>query len=240
MEFMPHNAPLVILTFLGACFGLGVLGLVVLYGSLSGKRELVKYACGLALTGVSLYGCLLVAFSLASTEKVLAAGEWKYFCEVDCHLAYAVTSVSAAKTLGAGEHAVSAQGTFYIVTLKTWFDEDTISRRRPRAAPLSPNLRWASVIDEQGRRFPTSLEGTKALEIPAGRNVPLTQWLRPGESYETTLVFDLPGDAHNPRLLLTDPLPLNWLLIGHENSFLHKKVYFRLAAQETSSGVLRP
>jgi hypothetical protein len=51
---------------------------------------------------------------------------------------------------------------------------------------------------------------------------------RPGESYQTTLVFDLPEGVQNPRLLLTDPWPVNRLLIGHENSFFHKKVYFRL------------
>ena len=65
--------------------------------------------------------------------------------------------------------------------------------------------------------------------------VPLDQPLRPGESYEATLVFELPADAQNPRLWLTDPEIVNWVLIGHENSFFHKKVYFGL---ETVNAVL--
>jgi len=165
--------------------------------------------------------------SLASKEKDLRAGEWKYFCEVDCHLAYTVTGVTTAKTLGGGDNLATAQGTFYVVRLKTWFDPGTISRNRGNGI-LHPNLRVARIVDEAGRWYPTSLEGQKALEAPAFQLVPLDQTLRPGESYETTLVFDLPNDVKIPKLLLTDPFPVNWVLIGHENSFFHKKVFFEV------------
>ena len=86
------------------------------------------------------------------------------------------------------------------------------------------------VVDDQGRWIPASLEGMKALDVPAAKMVPLDQSLRPGDSYETTLVFDLPHDVRNPKLWLTDPELVNWMLIGHENSFFHKKVYFALEA----------
>jgi len=181
------------------------------------------------------YGLLLVAFSLGSEERVLGAGEWKYFCEADCHLAYTVADMRAAKTLGSGEKQATAGGSFYIVTLRTWFDPRTISAKRGNGI-LFPNLRMARVVGEQGRWFPQSLEGLKTLDAPAAKMIPLDQPLRPGDSYETMLVFDLPGDVKNPRLWLTDPLPLNWLLIGHENSFLHKKVYFRLEPKEQVAG----
>jgi hypothetical protein len=81
------------------------------------------------------------------------------------------------------------------------------------------------VVDEAGRQYATSLAGQKAL---VAHNVPLTHELRPGESYDSVLVFDLPADARNPRLLLADWDPVTMLLIGHENSFLHKKIYFQL------------
>lgn len=62
----------------------------------------------------------------------------------------------------------------------------------------------------------------------AAHNVALTHELRPGESCDSVLVFDLPADARNPRLLLADWYPVTMLLIGHESSFLHKKTYFQL------------
>jgi hypothetical protein len=54
--------------------------------------------------------------------------------------------------------------------------------------------------------------------------------LRPGESYFNNLVFDVPADVHNPRLLITDQDPVTRLLIGHESSPLHKKIWFDLGS----------
>jgi hypothetical protein len=52
--------------------------------------------------------------------------------------------------------------------------------------------------------------------------------LRPGESYSTTLVFDLPADIKNPTLLIHEGEFLTHFVIGHENSFLHKKTRFQI------------
>src|SRR5207245_6028544 len=94
MEFMPEVAPLVILTFLGTCFGLGARGLVIVYGLARGKPTLAKYAGIVALGGAAVYAGLLLSASINSTEKVLRAGEQKYFCEVDCHVAYSVVDLT--------------------------------------------------------------------------------------------------------------------------------------------------
>jgi hypothetical protein len=235
MEFVPNHAPFVVLAFLMTGF-VGLVGTVLLVGALLTRRWewARKIAVGLiALT--CLYGATVLAASLASSEKVLRTGEQKYFCEVDCHLAYSVTNVQTAKTLGSGEKQVTAEGMFYVVTLRTYFDEKTISANRGNGL-LYPNLRLVRMVDEQERWIPASLAGTRVLDAPAARMVPLDQPLRPGESYETMLVFDLPSDAKNPRLWLTDPELVNWLLIGHENSFFHKKVYFGLEAAQAAVG----
>jgi hypothetical protein len=234
MAFVPQAAHLVALFFLFTGFILAALGAVLLHALATGNRTRAGKVLRLGIAWSAIYAAVLLGFSLLSKERVLAVGETKYFCELDCHLAYSVESVLAAPTLGAGEHAVQASGTFYVVKLRTLFDAETTSSRRAADMPLRPNLRWAVVVDEQGRRYATSLAGMQALTEPAGQNVPLTQALIPGESYQTTLVFDLPADARHPRLLLTDPLPVNWFLIGHENSFLHKKVFFRLEGHSTS------
>jgi len=228
MAYVPQAAHLVALVFLSTGFLLAVLGAVLLHALATGHRERAGNVLKLGIACAAIYGAALLGFSLLSKEQVLAVGETKYFCELDCHLAYSVESIMTAPALGAGDHVVKAGGTFYVVKLKTLFDAETTSSRRPQGASLSPNLRSAVVVDEQGRRFTPSLAGTRALTEPAGQNVPLTQALIPGESYQTTLVFDLPADAKHPRLLLTDPFPVNWFLIGHENSFLHKKVLFSL------------
>ena len=236
MAFVPQLAPVVVLAFLGTGFLLFVTGAVLLAALLTGRTSAARPAAVAAVVVAGGYGAVLLAASLASSEKRLGAGELKYFCEVDCHLAYSVTGVQKAKTLGAGATQTTAEGVFYVVTLKTWFDPHTTSLNRGNGL-LYPNDRLALIVDDQGTRRGPTLPGQQALDIPAAKLVPLLTALRPGDSYETTLVFDVPADAANPRLLLTDPVPINWVLIGHENSFLHKKVYFRLdAAVSRSSG----
>jgi hypothetical protein len=235
MEFVPNHAPFVVLAFLMTGF-VGLVGTVLLMGTLLLRRWewARKIMVGLiALT--CLYGVTVLAASLASSEKVLRTGEKKYFCEVDCHLAYSVTSVQTAKTLGSGEKQATAEGMFYVVTLRTYFDEETTSANRGNGL-LHPNLRMLRVLDDGGQEYAPSLEGIKALDVPAAKMVPLDQSLRPGDTYETTFVFDLPGDAKNLRLWLTDPELVNWLLIGHENSFFHKKVYFALESAKAVVG----
>jgi hypothetical protein len=235
MEFVPNHAPFVVLAFLMTGF-VGFVGTALLVGALLTRRWEWARKIMVALIALTcLYGATVLAASLASSEKLLRTGEKKYFCEVDCHLAYSVTNVQTAKTLGSGEKQVTAEGMFYVVTLRTYFDEKTISAKRGNGL-LYPNLRMVRMVDEQERWIPASLNGTRVLDAPAARMVPLDQPLRPGESYETTLVFDLPSDAKNPRLWLTDPELVNWLLIGHENSFFHKKVYFALESAKAVVG----
>ena len=161
----------------------------------------------------------------AREPRTLEPGERKYFCEIDCHLAYSVTGVSTARSLGRGARAATAAGTFYVVTVSTWFDPRTISSHRPLVAPLTPNPRRVVLVDERGRAYPPSSAGQRALDHPS---VPLTRELLPSGSYETRLVFDLPAEARSPRLLLTDADPISALLIGHESGPLHRKVFFAL------------
>ncbi len=234
MAFMPQNAPLVVLMFLGACFALALTAIVIVYGWVSGKRPLIKYSLAVALAGAGVYGGLLLVASLASREKVLEPGEQKYFCEVDCHVAYSVVDVGTSKALGAPPGQVAAAGVFYVVKVKTWFDEKTISAHRGNG-PLAPSPRRVVVVDDRGRQFEPSAEGRGALEQAQGKLIPLTQPLRPGESYTTEFVFDLPADIRSARLLITDADGITQFLIGHENSPFHKKIFFRLAPQKSAA-----
>ncbi len=178
-----------------------------------------------------LYAAVLFSASAASHERTLSPGEEKYFCEIDCHLAYSVAGIEKVQTLGAGSDQKAANGTFFIVKLRTRFDEHTISPRRGDS-PLTPSPRVIILVDGEGHEYPVSRDAQHALEASlAGRWTPLTNALRPGEAYVTPLVFELPFGASGLKLLIASPTQPEWLgrvLIGDEGSILHKKVYLRL------------
>lgn len=224
-EFMPHFAPVVVLFFLGTIFIIGVSFLVLLYGAVRHSAFFARLGGYAALTIAAGYFVLLTGVSFASSEKVLAPGGWKYFCEIDCHLAYSLIGAQTTAALGSEIQQVSARGEFVVVRMKTWFDERTISAHRGNG-PLTPNGRKVFLVDETGQRFAPSPEGQTVLARLTSNSTPLTQPLRPGESYMTDLVFDVPRGAHGLRLLITEDDPETRLVIGHENSLLHKKIYF--------------
>jgi hypothetical protein len=224
-EFMPHFAPIVVLFFLGTIFMVGVCFLVLVYGLVRRSTFFAKLGAGAALTIAAGYFILLTCVSFASSEEVLPAGGWKYFCEIDCHLAYSLIGAQTAAALGPEMLQVSARGEFVLVRVKTWFDERSISAHRGNG-PLTPNGRKVFLVDEVGQRFAPSAEGQTVLARLTSNSTPLTQPLRPGESYTTDFVFDVPKDARKLRLLITEDDPETRLVIGHENSLLHKKIYF--------------
>jgi hypothetical protein len=47
----------------------------------------------------------------------------------------------------------------------------------------------------------------------------------------------LPDGVHNLRLFITDADVVTNFLIGHENSPLHKKIYFGLDVKSNSAGL---
>lgn len=224
------DAAIGVLAFLVLVVCLLAAGAIFLHALAVGKPRRAKKILLAALTSVGVYACLLLAFSMMSREKALARGEEKHFCEIDCHLAYSVVDIERTKTVGSGANQATAKGIFYVVTLKTRFDEQTISSRRGDAQ-LTPNSRVVSVYDEAGVRFEPSPEGGRALELSREAGTPLTTALRPGESYTTRLAFDLPTESRDMRLLINEGEFVTHLIIGHENSFLHKKVEFRLEPQ---------
>ena len=235
MEFMPEHAPLVVMAFLGTLALLGLLALILAFAVWTRKKWIGIGAVAFGLALVSGYALVLLGVSLTSHEKVLAPGERKYFCEIDCHIAYSITGVEESSTLGDELHPTAAAGRFVIVHLKTWFDPSTISRHRGNGE-LSPGLRRVVLVDEQGHEFAPSATAQAALEKLHGATTPMSQPLRPGESYVIDTVFDIPSDLHSPRLFIGDNVGFpDTILIGHEDSYLHKKIYLALAAAETVS-----
>lgn len=224
-------APIGVMALLGTGFLLIVAMLALIRSLLVRKRRRVRLVLLAMLVIAAVYVAAILIFSLASHEKVLARGEEKHFCEIDCHLAYSVVGIRQSKTLA--NAATTAQGAYTIVTIKTRFDETTISARRGDGL-LYPNPRLVTLVDQNGNQY---TEFTRT-------GTPFITPLRPGASYTTEVVFDLPANAKPATLLLTEGDWITHLIIGHENSPLHKKTSFQIDLPLTplvqaASGIIR-
>ena len=204
---MNFPAPLAVLGFLGACAGLFLALASVLIFWFARKPKLARLTALVIAAGAVIYFALLFGFSAASRATTLARGQEKYFCEIDCHLAYSVVAVT------------TQPDGHYLITLRTRFDETTTSPTRPKDATLTPSPRDVRLLDDAGREYtPVSIQGT-----------PLLTPLKPADSYTTQLEFAVPKDATGLRLLVnTTPGWPDHVVIGDENSWLHRKTYFAL------------
>jgi len=201
---------LTILLFLGLVLGGAALVATYLFARITKREPLARITLRLLAGGVGAYVVLLVIASVASRNRVLAPGEEKHICEVDCHLAYSVA--------GAKAESLSDGRVRHTVTVQVRFDKETISNRRALDMPLSPNSRYVALVDAEGRRYRGSTDG-------------LRRRLIPGESYATDIVFEVPATARELRLVLRSADPETPFVIGHENSLFHGKVTFRLRSQ---------
>jgi len=220
-------APIGALAFLGIGFLLLVLGVALMYSLLKKESGLRKFSLVSLAVIAGFYLVVLLIFSFASSDKVLARGEEKHFCEIDCHLAYSVVDVHDTKTLGEAPNQLTAAGMFRVVTIKTRFDENTVGQNRGNGL-LYPNSRVVSVSDANGNEYSPSAQAHRMLEASQAAGTAMTIPLRPSESYSTTLVFDLPADVKNPTLWIREGETITHLIIGHENSPLHKKTRFQI------------
>ncbi len=221
------SAPISVLLFLGAGLSMLLVGLGLVYAVLRKKAGPRRLAAFGFISVVSIYFAMLLFFSFRSSAELLARGQEKHFCEIDCHLAYSVDVVREEEILGEAPNQLSAAGKFRMVTIKTRFDQNTISANRGDGL-LYPNSRVASVVDENGKEYFPSTEGQRILASSHQSGTPMTTPLRPGESYTTTLVFDLPLETKRASLLIQEGEFVTHFLIGHENSPLHKKTRFQI------------
>lgn len=225
-NFQVFIAPLAVLALLGTA---GLTAVLIAAAGFCALRRQRGWALRFAAAAVAvplLYGGTLLGLAGLSREIVVPPGGEKHFCEIDCHIAYAVTGVQAAREIG----ATQPRGTFLILTLRTRFDEATIGPQRGNGA-LFPNPRSLDLLDAQDHELAALSEaGNAALAAAQGAQPPLGQPLRPGESYLTRLVFDVPASAKGLRLWIRESDWPTRLLLGHENSPGHGRVLLALPA----------
>jgi hypothetical protein len=226
-ESTPHFAPLVVLLFLGAIF-ISAICLIAMLASIVRKSTKLALFSGASLAVIFAgYFMALLFVSFLSHEIILPAGGWKYFCEVDCHVAYSIEeNTIAAPPSSDFKHSSLPNGKVVHVRLKTWFDPTTISPQRGDAL-LTPNPRRVALIDDHRNSY---------FPIPGSQELSsLSKPLRPGESYTSDFVFDVPRDAPGLRLLILEDDAETRFVIGHENSLLHKKIFLALNSPGTAA-----
>jgi hypothetical protein len=185
---------------------------------------LKKFVFGGVAVWFALYAILLFGSSLLSEEKTLGLNEPKEFCGfyLDCHMHASVASVRRTKTIG----DKTAQGEFYIVKVKIFSDA-----KRVDLGLHSPKL---FVVDANGKAYPRFEDA----ENPAP---PFDQKIPAGGSFEKEVVFDLPTDVKNPRLDVAEGIGIDKVieavLIGDEDSILHKRTRFKLEEQAQTASV---
>jgi hypothetical protein len=207
---MNFPAPLAVMGFLAASLGtFAAIAAAVIFW-FARKPRLARVAGFVICSGMVVYLALLLGFSAGSHETLLGRGQEKYFCEIDCHLAYSVLDVKTQEQGSVDD---------YLVTLRTRFDETTTSPNRPKDAPLTPSPREVRLLDDAGHQYDVVSSAGTSLMTP----------LTPASSYTTRLEFRVPKDARGLRLLIeTVPGWPDRLVIGDENSLGHKKTYFAL------------
>jgi hypothetical protein len=108
-------------------------------------------------------------------------------------LVFIVKEVSQAKSLGSSYSKSNAQGTFNIVTL-------TI--KNVGKETITTDSSMMKIADSQGRKFDRSIEGQTAKGLSQGKVDLFLQQVQPGLSVTGDIVFDLPDDATNLKLLV--------------------------------------
>jgi hypothetical protein len=220
-------APIGALLLLVTAVALLLVSVVLLYALIKKKTLLGRLAFLTLATVAGVYVGLMLIFSWSSSNRVLMRGQEKYFCEIDCHLAYSVVDVRQTKSLGNPAQPLNASGMFYMIIVRTRFDETTISSRRGNGR-LSPNSRLVAILDDTGSRFEPSQAAQALIEQSSPEGTPMDSPLRPGESYTSTLVFDLPPTIQAPVLLIHEGDWITRFVIGNENSLAHKKTVFQI------------
>ena len=193
--------------------GLGVAFLLMIVAGVTRAVWLAKFIFGAVGVWFGVYAVMLVTISLASEEKILGLNEPKAFCGfyLDCHLHASVSGVRKTKTIG----NKTAVGEFYLVRIKVSSDA--------RRAELNLRNPQFVIKDARGRKYEPILDLEKTepfweQKVPAGG------------AFEKEMVFDLPSDAENPRLDISEGIGADKIiesfLVGDEDSIFHERVWF--------------
>jgi hypothetical protein len=209
---------LLILVFLGSLLAILALGYFSLRQQWSRARRVLT---GL-LSVLVIYTVILLTVSLLSPQRVFAMHQKRCFDD----WCISVEQVVQQSSVGVAPQTARAQGTFYLVTVQVSSQARGISQR---ALDVQ-----AYLLDANNRRFDLSPVGQRALDSSGGGGLPLNSLLAPEGSFTRALVFDVPAGASSLSLAVTHGLFPDVLVIGSEQSFLHKPTIIQFRGQHSS------
>jgi hypothetical protein len=153
------------------------------------------------------YAVVLMAVSLSSETHQLALGTDKCFDDWCASVLGAWHVPGPNTTAGAKLVAIELR----------------ISNRA-RGAAFRPSQPRVTVVLPSGELVNSSISAQQEFEKHAGPQEDIAKRLVAGESFQTTLVFELPNATSKASVqLLEGPSLITRLLVGDENSFFHKK-----------------
>jgi hypothetical protein len=196
-------------------FAVGSIARILYMAVRKRRRDAARPAKALAAVLLIYFGVLL-AVSLVTPRKLIPMGEDRCFddwCIGAEHLA-------VSRTIGSGASAATANGIFYIVTLKVSSRARGITQRAKDAAVIA--------VDEKGHRYLPSSDGQRAYDDINGTGPAITNKLGPGDSFTTALVFDVPTDTAQVGLEVEHGVWPGRLIISDSSSFFHKPTLIAL------------
>jgi hypothetical protein len=111
----------------------------------------------------------------------------------DGDIAYTVTDVTTATSLGNQYTQREAQGLFYVISLK-------IENKAKETKTIDSSM--ITLTDSQGRTFDRSIEGQTAKGMVQGKVDLFLQQVQPGLNVNGDIVFDIPKEATGLKLMV--------------------------------------
>ena len=162
------------------------------------------------------YAVMLVSVSLVSPQQVLAMHQDRCFDD----WCLSVERVAQQPTIGSAPTLVHASGVFDLVTVR-------VSSRARAASQRALDVQ-VFLLDARDQRYDPDQASQRVLDTDGQGGQPLASLLAPGGSFTRTIVFDVPKGAAHLALVVTHGLFPDVLIIGSDQSFLHKPTIIQL------------
>ncbi len=162
------------------------------------------------------YAVVLIIVSLLSPQRIFAMHQNRCFDD----WCVSVEQVVQQPTVGTAPKVITARGVFYLVTMRVSSQAKAVSQRALDAQVY--------LLDGGGQRHNPDPSGQQALDAGGQGGQALNSELAPGGSFTRTTVFDVPRGSSGLSLVITHGLFPDILVIGSDQSFLHKPTIIQL------------
>ena len=178
------------LIFLGTIVALLIFVVRGLMKAFQGKN-IVSTSKSVLIIVVS-YSLLWSIFYGISSDKVVPFGTDICFDD----WCATVTKFERPNTFGMGNQLRYPHGQFIILKIKM--------SNHARGIAQKPSESRVHIEDEKGNSYSFSREGQQALEKQNGKQTPIDERLELHQSLETQLVFDIPKEAKNVKVVIEE------------------------------------